>query len=39
MRTVVASLVLSLDGADDQSDEFVTVVDDAMWENLTAVSR
>jgi hypothetical protein len=39
MRKAVASLFPSLEGADEQSDEFVTVVDDAIKENLNAVSR
>jgi hypothetical protein len=39
MRKLAASLSLSLDGAVDQSDEFVTVVDDAMKENPKGVSR
>ena len=39
MRKVAASLFLSLDGAAERSDEFVTVADDATEENLTSVSR
>jgi hypothetical protein len=39
MRKAVASLFLSLDGAAEQSDQFVTVVDDAVKENLKGVSR
>ena len=34
MRKVAASLFLSLDGAAEQPDEFVTDVDDATEENL-----
>jgi hypothetical protein len=39
MRKVVASMFLSLDGAAEQPDEFVTDVDHAMEENLRRVSR
>jgi hypothetical protein len=39
MSKVVASQFLSLDGGADQSEVFVTVVDDAMKENLMGVSR
>jgi hypothetical protein len=39
MRKVVASLFLSLDGAAERPDEFVTDVDDATEENLRSVSR
>ena len=39
MRKVAASLFLSLAGAAEQPDEFVTDVDDAMEENLRSVSR
>ena len=39
MRKVAACLVLSLDAAAEQPDEFVTDVDDATQENLRSVSR
>ena len=39
MRKVAASLFLSLDGAAEQPDEFVTDVDDATEQNLRSVSR
>ena len=39
MRNVAASLFLSLDGAAERPDEFVTDVDDATEENLRSVSR
>jgi hypothetical protein len=39
MRNVAASLFLSLAGADEQPDEFVTDVDDATEANLRGVSR
>jgi hypothetical protein len=39
MRKVMASPFLSLDGAATRSDEFVTIVDDAMKENLNRASR
>jgi hypothetical protein len=39
MRKVAASLFLSLAGADEQSEDFVTDVYDAMEANLRGVSR
>jgi hypothetical protein len=39
MRKVAASLFLSLVGAAEQPDEFVTDVDDAAEANLRRVSR
>jgi hypothetical protein len=39
MRKVAASLFLSLAGAAEQPDEFVTDVDDAAEANLRGVSR
>jgi hypothetical protein len=39
MRNVAASLFLSLAGAAEQPDEFLTDVDDAPGANLRAVSR
>ena len=39
MRKVAASLFLSLAGAFEQPDEFVTEVYDATEENLRSVSR
>jgi hypothetical protein len=39
MRNVAASLFLSLDGAAEHPDEFVTGVDDATEENLRSISR
>jgi hypothetical protein len=39
MRNVAASLFLSLVGAAEQPDEFVTDVDDATKANLWGVSR
>jgi hypothetical protein len=39
MRNVAASLFLSLAGAAEQPDEFVTDVDDATEANLRGVSR
>jgi hypothetical protein len=39
MRKVVASVFLSLAGAAERPDEFVTDVDDATEENLRSVSR
>ena len=39
MRDVAASLFLSLAGAAEQPDEFVTDVYDATEENLRSVSR
>jgi hypothetical protein len=39
MRKVAASLFLSLAGAAEQPDEFVTDVDDATEANLRGVSR
>ncbi len=39
MRKVVAALLLFLDVAAEQPDEFVTDVYDAMDENLRSVSR
>ena len=39
MRKAAASLFLSLDAAAEQSDEFVTDVDDATEANLRGVSR
>lgn len=39
MRKVAASVFLSLAGAAEQRDEFVTDVDDATEANLRGVSR
>jgi hypothetical protein len=39
MRNLAASLFLSLAGAAEQPDEFVTDVDDATEANLRGVSR
>lgn len=39
MRKVAASLFLSLAGAAEQPDDFVTDVDDATEANLKGVSR
>jgi hypothetical protein len=39
MRKVAASLFLSLDGAAEPPDEFVTHVDDATEQTLRSVSR
>ena len=39
MRKVAACLFLSLDGAAERPDEFVTDVDDATEANLRGVSR
>jgi hypothetical protein len=39
MRKVAASLFLSLDGAAERPDEFVTDVDDATEQTLSSVSR
>ncbi len=39
MRKVGAPRFLSFDVTDEQPDEFVTDVDDAMEENLRSVSR
>jgi hypothetical protein len=39
MRKVVASRLLSVNGAAEQSEEFVTDLDDAVKENLKGVSR
>lgn len=39
IRKVAASLFLSLDGAAERPDEFVTDVDDATEQTLRSVSR
>ncbi len=39
MRKIVASLFLSLAGADEQPEDFVTDVDDATEANLRIVLR
>jgi hypothetical protein len=39
MRKVAASLFLSLDGAAERPDEFVTDLDDATERTLRSVSR